>query len=608
MNLSDAIKTLQIGKRKKPPRQLFTEWGEALLAHEGDTPLPEHPRPQMARERWMNLNGWWEYAIVPTGSPCKEMDGRIRVPFSPESALSGVGRTLMPGEDLWYQRILEIPALPEKGRILLHFGAVDERCEVWWNGQIVGSHRNGYLPFTFDVTDVCRPGENALRLLVRDDTDKGAACRGKQRLKSGGMFYHAQSGIWQTVFLEFVPDHYITNLFVTPDLPGCSVRFSVIMNEPEDIDLSLEGELYHRGKEEFSGQDADWDSTKRLNFHAERPVMRGYTHSFTVALKDLRPWSPEEPTLYPFTLKAGADCVKGYFAMRQFGTGRDENGHPCLTLNGRPYYLHGVLDQGYWPESLMTPPAYEAFEYDIRQMKRLGFNMLRKHEKMESAMWYALCDRIGMVVWQDMVHGGRRINPLLQTYLPTLFPSIGAHVRDHHYRLLGRQDKKARLEFEDDLIGMIQALYNVPSIAIWGLFNEGWGQFDALRLTQVIKTVDPGRLVDHASGWFEQGGGDIKSVHNYFRPLTVQTEERPFVLSEYGGFTCPIPGHLMSEESYGYHTYTPKDFPAAFHALMETIETLKKEGLAADVYTQLSDIEEEINGLLTFDRKHCKVE
>ena len=313
-------------------------------------------------------------------------------------------------------------------------------------------------------------------------------------------------------------------------------------------------------------------------------------------------WSPENPVLYAFRIEAGEDVVDSYFAMRSFGVGKDEAGRARLLLNGVPYFFHGVLDQGYWPESLMTAPSDQAMIFDITQMKELGFNMLRKHVKIEPARWYWHCDRIGMVVWQDMVNGGGPVHKILETYGPTVFPPLGTHLRDNHYGLLSRQDADARRRFEKDLRRMIRQLYNCPCIGMWIPFNEGWGQFDALRITEDVKKADPTRPVDHASGWFDQGGGDVRSVHNYFRPLTVEQDQRAFVISEYGGANCNVAGHSMSEEVYGYQTVKEADFPDAFRSLMEKVHALVKDGLSGAVYTQVSDIEEETNGLLTYDR------
>ncbi len=602
VRIKDEIASLQLGRKKNTHvNQLSTVWSEKALDGPEAVPLAEYPRPQMRRENWTCLNGWWDYSIrsderqqEPGAVRTAEPDGRILVPFSPETVRSGVGRTLQPGETLWYAREIEMSDLPAGRRLLLHFGAVDERCRVWWNGIEAGSHRNGYLSFTFDVTEYVRDGANLLQVAVQDDTDKGTACRGKQTLKPGGMYYHAQSGIWQTVWLETVPDHYLTDFRITPDPEGEAVGLQLFFSsEAEtDVTVSLEGEEYS-----FTGE-----SGMQIRIPVPKP----------------RLWSPEEPELYPFRIrvrKSGhnpetdeeADAVDSYFAMRSFGIGEDEAGRPCLLLNGSPFFFHGVLDQGYWPESLMTAPADEALIYDIEAMKKAGFNMLRKHVKIEPARWYYHCDRLGMVVWQDMINGGGPVPKLLETYLPNIIPAIIDHMPDDRYRILAREDAQARVEFEEDLLEMVRVLYNCPCIGLWTPFNEGWGQFDALRLSEMVKAADPTRPVDHASGWFDQGGGDLRSIHNYFRPLKVEKEARPCVLTEYGGINCTIPGHSMSEEVYGYQKSDPAAFPDTFRALMDQISRLKADGLAGAVYTQVSDIEEETNGILTYDRKVMKL-
>ena len=592
MRIKDAISAMQLGKKKQVTvRELSTIWSEQADDGPQAVPLPEYPRPQLKREEWTCLNGWWEYGICLSADAGKasrgEADGTILVPFSPETKRSGVGRTLLPGETLWYRKKFEDLHLPEGRRLLLHFGAVDERCAVYWNGHKVGSHRNGYLSFSFDVTQFVQPGVNELKVFVRDDTDEGKECRGKQTLEPGGMFYHAQSGIWQTAWLETVPDIYLGELKITP------------YPEEEAVELKMA----------FCGEPKDGAQVRICVDESEEGIAFPLRNEVTARIPVPQPrlWSPEHPELYSLRIEAGEDVVESYFAMRSFGVGKDAEGTTRLLLNGEPYFFNGVLDQGYWPESLMTPPADEALVYDIEQMKALGFNMLRKHVKIECARWYYHCDRIGMVVWQDMINGGGPVQTLLETYLPTIFPAIGNHLRDDHYKLLAREDEKARKRYERDLLRMIRQLGNHPCIGQWVPFNEGWGQFDALRITDRIKKEDPTRPVDHASGWFDQGGGDVRSVHNYFRPLTVQKESRAFVISEYGGINCQIEGHIMNEEVYGYQTAGASEFPQQFADKMAEIRALEKEGLCGAVYTQVSDVEEETNGLLTYDRKVCKV-
>ncbi len=614
MRLKDAISSLQLGRKKKPElRTLCTKWSEQAEDGPQAVPLSEYPRPQMRREDWTCLNGWWEYGICPVGEAGRiaEPDGSILVPFSPETSRSGVERTLEPGEILWYRRTIENLQVPEGRRLLLHFGAVDERCTVYWNGHKVGSHRNGYLSFSFDVTEYVTPGTNELKVLVRDDTDEGQECRGKQTLNPGGMFYHAQSGIWQTVWMETVPDIYLKRMKITPIPEEEVVELALWFTE--EASALKEGGVMEHGETTRERQTEKPESTRgmiRITVEGDEKV---HTYPMSSRLKvripvaNPRLWSPEHPEMYTLRIEAGEDAVESYFAMRSFGVGRDDAGKARLLLNGKPYFMNGILDQGYWPESLMTPPSDEALVYDIEQMKKYGFNMLRKHVKIESARFYYHCDRIGMVVWQDMVNGGGPVQSLLETYLPTILPAAGRHLRDNHYKLFAREDEKARQRFERDLVRMVRQLYNYPCVGLWVPFNEGWGQFDALRIAQIVHREDPTRPIDHASGWFDQGGGDVRSVHNYFRPLVVEKDERAFVISEYGGINCQIPDHSMSSEEYGYHQTTMEEFPKAFAEAMEKIHALVEDGLCAAVYTQVSDIEEETNGLLTYDRKAAKL-
>ena len=629
MRMKDAIASLQLGKKKQTQvHQLSTIWSRFAEDGPDAVPLAEYPRPQLQRSGWRCLNGWWDYAFRMPGESMGIADGKILVPFSPETVRSGVGRTLLPGELLWYRRSIDDFHLPKGKRAILHFGAVDERCSVWWNGTKVGAHRNGYLSFSFDVTDYVREGRNRLEVCVRDDTDRGTACRGKQTLKPGGMYYHGQSGIWQTVWLEFVPEIYLKGLKITPLLEEEAVELRLTFSDDPEygrmgtanhtecrdsrVRITVFSQALYNSEDELDhapepagpvfeyepeGKEAEGKEPARtFDFPCKRRI------KVRIPVPEPILWSPENPVLYAFRIEAGEDVVDSYFAMRSFGVGKDEAGRARLLLNGVPYFFHGVLDQGYWPESLMTAPSDQAMIFDITQMKELGFNMLRKHVKIEPARWYWHCDRIGMVVWQDMVNGGGPVHKILETYGPTVFPPLGTHLRDNHYGLLSRQDADARRRFEKDLRRMIRRLYNCPCIGMWVPFNEGWGQFDALRITEDVKKADPTRPVDHASGWFDQGGGDVRSVHNYFRPLTVEQDQRAFVISEYGGANCNVAGHSMSEEVYGYQTVKEADFPDAFRSLMEKVHALVKDGLSGAVYTQVSDIEEETNGLLTYDR------
>ena len=569
---------------------MTTIWSEQI---DPGSVLPEYPRPQFRRENWICLNGPWDYTFTKKNKRPERPDGQILVPFSTECIRSGVSRQLLPGEYLWYFRFVYLNTIPENQRLLLHFGAVDQSCSVWWNGHLLGKHENGYLSFSFDVTDYLQEGNNTLWVRVQDDSDSGSQSRGKQSLKPHGMFYTAQSGIWQTVWMEWVPEKRIEKLKITPLYDEGSVRLEITLTQPQDMEIRM---LWNR--------DSYCHYVEKEDFPADQN-----TFVRDILLPDFRPWSPEDPFLYEVQLITETDTVHSYFAMRKFSLGLDEKQQPKLFLNNQPYFFNGVLDQGYWPESLYTAPSDEALVFDIRSMKELGFNMIRKHVKVEPMRWYYHCDHLGMVVWQDMVNGGGKPLLPLVCYLPNLFPPVTTRVRDNLYWFFSRTSKKARRKWEEEAMELIDQLYNVPCIGLWVLFNEGWGQFDSLRLTEKIHLADPGRLVDHASGWFDQGGGDVKSAHNYFRPLRVRTEQRPFILSEYGGHSCPVDGHLYSSNSFGYHTYKDTmEFTAAWQSLQKKIRELQGKGLAGAVYTQLSDVEEETNGLYTYDRKVCKVE
>lgn len=599
MRIKDALSAMQMDKsERKATARLSTVWSEQQTQEEV---LNEYPRPQFQRKNWRNLNGLWEYAIRTEKKHPEQMDGQILVPFSPESIRSGVERQLKPGEYLWYYRSIELSEkeLSEQSgkKLILHFGAVDEKCSVWWNGKLLGSHVNGYLPFSFDVTEYIKEGENSLWVCVQDDSDLGHGCYGKQTLKPHGMFYTAQSGIWQTVWMEWVPKAGIQNLRITPLYDEASVELDLSLTEP----LNLSFEVLEPGEEK-----------KKINCRISKETLKKdsglYRAVVCIPVPDFYSWTPEHPFLYDLCISAGEDQVYSYFAMRKFSAGTDEQGIPRLMLNNRPYFFNGILDQGYWPESLYTPPSEEAMIFDIEQVKKLGFNMMRKHIKIEPLRWYYHCDRIGMVVWQDMINGGGPIRLPLVCYLPTVFPTMITKIKDSWYGFFARKDKKARNRWEEECMEMVRHLYNCPCIGLWVPFNEGWGQFDSLRITERMREEDTTRLIDHASGWFDQGGGDVKSVHNYFRPLKVEKEKRPFVLSEYGGLTCAIEGHLYCERSYGYKTFRSREAVSeAFWKQQYQIKTLVKEGLCAAVYTQVSDIEEEINGLFTYDRKICKI-
>ena len=552
-------------------------------------PLQEYPRPSLRRESYVNLNGMWKYCFRKQRGCPEEYEGEILVPYSPEAELSGVGRQLQPEEWLYYERTFAAP-VGQGGHVLLHFGAVDAFCRVWVNGILVGGHRGGYLPFTLEITDALREGENRLTVEVEDPSDIGTQARGKQKLKKGGMFYTAQSGIWQTVWLERVPEVYVRSLRMTPD-PETGI-----------LELQVQGEETGRATAEafFEGKkvaEGVGDETGFLKL--------------TIPAADRHLWTPESPFLYVLTVTLpGGDRVGSYFALRRFSVGTDAKGIRRFFLNGEPYFLHGLLDQGYWKQGLYTPPSDEAMAEDIRTAKRLGFNLLRKHVKVEPERWYYHCDRLGMVVWQDMVNGGGPLPMWFVTYAANLFQPVLRRWKDKNYRLFARTDAESRAEYNRELAELVTGLYNHPCIGCWVPFNEGWGQFDARKATERIRALDPTRPVDEASGWFDQGGGDVYSIHNYFYPLRVKPDPgRVTALTEYGGVSWPHPEHLNAEKSYGYGTAKDgAEFAEKFRGLLEdTVLPQIKNGLSALVYTQLSDVEEEVNGILTFDREAVKL-
>ena len=552
---------------------MLTPWADTL---ERAQPLPEYPRPQMVRDSYLNLNGPWSYAITTSASKPAQADGTILVPFSPESELSGVGHVLQPEEYLWYIRTVTLPDGFNVGRVLLHFGAVDQTATVWCNGVELVTHTGGYLPFTVDITEVLAK-ENTILVCVRDTTNKSQLPRGKQTLHPHGIWYTPQSGIWQTVWLESVPQNYIRSLHVTP------------LFDAHQVEITVEGE----------GQCMIDLEGKRFTFPAGVPAH--------VPVQSFRPWSPEHPTLYPFSVTLGDDTVYSYFAMRKCSVETDKDGVRRLFLNGKPYFHNGLLDQGYWPDGLYTAPSDDALVYDIQLAKDMGFNMLRKHIKVECDRWYYHCDRLGMLVWQDMPCGGRRYDPLIvSTPLVT-----GWHLDDSWYPLFGRTNVTARKAFLNELRDMVTTLYNHPCIAVWVPFNEGWGQFDSQTAVQVIRSVDKTRTIDPASGWHDQGFGDVRSLHVYFQKYRFQPDKlgRATLLSEFGGYVHRVEGHAIGGKSVGYKTCdAPLSLEYALQALYdEQIRPAIAQGLSAAVYTQLSDVEHELNGLVTYDRSIVKL-
>ncbi|MEP7090408.1 MAG: sugar-binding domain-containing protein [Nocardioidaceae bacterium] len=561
-----------------------TRWGRGLdPAHV----LGEHPRPQLVRDSWLSLNGWWDHAITRAdASAPTAYDGPILVPFSPEAPLSRVGRQLQPDEQLTYRRRVEVPEalVPPGGRLLLHFGAVDQTCTVRVDGVEVGRHVGGYLPFSCEVTDALGSGSGELVVEVRDLSDGHQHASGKQRLRRGGIWYTAQSGIWQTVWLEAVPRLHVDRLTLVPHL------------EDDCLEVTVHGSPGSAG--------------------SARVVLDGTVTTVEVGtptripVRDVHLWSPEDPHLYDLEVLLGEDRVRSYAGMRSVGVGEDAQGVPRLLLNGAPYLHVGVLDQGYWPDGLLTAPSDAAMVHDITTMRDLGFTMLRKHLKIEPLRWYHHCDRLGMLVWQDFVNGGGRYRTAAVTW-PGRYPIRLDDTRRH--ALMGRADPAGKDLFLDEARSTVEHLRSVTSVVVWVPYNEGWGQFDANAVADEVHDLDPARVVDHASGWHDQGGGDLRSLHVYgrrFRMPARRADDRPVVLSEYGGRQLRVEGHAFDDEvgvGYGDEP-TGRSLAQWFTELHRGLAAAVGAGLSGTVFTQLSDVEDELNGLLTYDREVLKID
>lgn len=553
-----------------------------------ECPLPEYPRPQFERKDWICLNGQYDYSILPESDDKPEKyEGKIIVPFAVESELSGVGRPLKSDERLWYHRKFKLNDSFTGKRTILHFSSVDWQCTVWINGKEAGSHTGGYNPFEFDITDLLAEGENDLVVKVYDPTDDGHQQRGKQALKPFGFWYTATSGIWQTVWLEPVSENRIDSVRLTPDI--------------DKKVISVDAKLIGDGKLSATVYDGD-----KIIFDGE------IDPKAEISIPEPKLWSPESPFLYTIKFRFADDEVSSYFGMRKYSIVRDDKGVLRLALNNKPYFQKGLLDQGYWPESQLTAPTDEAMIFDISEMKRLGFNMLRKHIKEEPLRWYYHCDRLGMLVWQDMISGGKALNLIYAG----AFPNINVHVKDNQYKVFHRDLPEWRDEFKEELKGLIDNLYNCVSICCWVPFNEGWGQFDAKEIGEWIKNYDPSRFVDHASGWHDQKGPDFKSIHKYVFPIhaptAFRTMDRPVVLSEYGGYQNSVDGHLWQlGKTFGlYLKYKDKASLSSHYEDLhfKQVIPLVSKCLCATVYTQVSDVECELNGIYTYDRKVLKID
>ena len=540
--------------------ELTTTAGEELCG----TSWMVHPHPQMKRENWLNLNGAWDFSVD------YKKKGTIRVPFCPESKLSGIGAHFDEGSLLCYNRTFRLPEGWGKGRVILHIGAADQRADIFLNGKPVGIHKGGYEAFSFDITPFLQE-ENNLQICCFDDLQDQSYPYGKQTLNRGGMWYTPVSGIWQTVWLENVPEAYIRKLHI--ENRGYSVKISI---EP-----ALGGSVHVAGLGRFGLENG----------------------SVTITPENPNLWSPENPYLYDFTVEAGEDRVESYFAIRALEV-KKVGKYPRLCLNGKPYFFHGLLDQGYWPDGIFTPATPQCYADDILMMKKLGFNTLRKHIKVEPEEFYYQCDKLGMIVFQDMVNNSD-YNFLRDTALPT----VGIQKMDDR-KLHG--DEVSRRRFLEGMEATVKQLKNHPSICYWTIFNEGWGQFDSDNVYEQFKKLDDTRFIDSTSGWFRREKTDVDSRHVYFRKVKLEGDsKKPLVLSEFGGKTFKVEGHVFNpDKTYGYGGCDSLESlnEAVAKLYLDEILPCVRRGLCAAIYTQVSDVEDEINGLVTYDRKVEKMD
>ena len=540
------------------PEKLYTKEGESLSG----IPWNEYPRPQMVRKDWLCLNGEWSF--------CFEGDEpvSIRVPFCPESLLSGYTGSIEYGRKMRYEKVFTVPPEWSGKRILLNFGAVSRSCEAFINGKAAAGNDNGYLPFSVDITDLLQYGENLLTVTAVNDLSTQYPY-GKQKKDRGGMWYTPVSGIWQTVWLEPVPDKHISGIRIDADLRSAQIELQGV----------TEGTVYFEGR--------------------EREFRDG---RFKLVPESPRCWSPEDPYLYRFTVNSGEDVVESYFALRTITTDVI-NGRPRICLNGKPYYFNGLLDQGYFSDGLYTPASPDLYTEDISILKELGFNTLRKHIKIEPMRFYYECDRLGMIVFQDMVNNG-----IYSFRRDTLRPTVGLKkLNDAHTNT----DTRSRRIFLESMEKTAQHLYNCPCIVLWTIFNEGWGQFEADKAYDLLKALDPSRLIDSTSGWFHQKNTDVDSLHIYFGKLKLgKRRDLPQLLSEFGGYVYKIEGHSFNPvKTYGYKLFkTKEEYTKAFRKVfLDELVPLAEQGLCGSVYTQVSDVEDETNGIFTYDRKLCRL-
>lgn len=564
--------------------ELMTRWAKDITP---ESALSEYPRPQLKRKEWICLNGLWDYAILPRREKkVINFDGKILVPFPLESALSGVRKKLKANQRLWYQRTFEIPDSWNDKRILLHFGAIDWEAIVSVNGVEIGTHKGGFVPFSFDISKSLKmSGNNQLSVAVWDPTDKGSQERGKQTLKPFGIKYTAISGIWQMIWLEPVPRTYIESLKMVSNIDEevLNLKVVVIDSQPDDeLIITVLGD-----NKEISSV------TKKIEIE------------YNVKIPSTKLWSPGNPFLYDLNVKIQRngvliDEVSSYFGMRKISLQRDEKGCQRISLNNEFIFQYGPLDQGYWPDGLCTAPTDEALRYDIEIAKKLGFNMIRKHGKVEPERWYYYCDKLGVLVWQDMPSGGK---------ISLLSMLLGFLKKNKKFDRKRSQIEKRN--FYRELESMILALFNHPSIIMWTAFNEGWGQFDTVKVVQKIRDLDISRLVNNASGWHDHGVGDISDCHKYLGPAFPDNiGDRAAVCGEFGGIGLTVENHMWQKKfKFAYKkVQNSQALIEEYTKLIAKLKELIPTGLCAAVYTQITDVEGEINGLLTYDREIVKMD
>ncbi len=556
------------------PNPLMTQWAEQVNPNQ---PLSKYPRPQLVRDDWKSLNGLWEYAIVPMlESAPTEWMGEILVPFGIESSLSGVKKRVGPNHKLWYQTAFTVPKKWNKKRIFLHFGAVDWKSEIWVNGKNVGHHQGGYTGFSMDITDALKKGKKQqITVSVWDPTDDGVQPRGKQVRDPQSIWYTPTTGIWQTVWLEAVPEVSIENLKMEPNIGAGELSLTV--SSTGGADYTIKAMVF--------------DGSKKVN-----EVVGKLNEAFQIPIKNAKLWSPDSPFLYDLKvvlMKDGkkVDAIESYFGMREVNVAKAADGFMRLFLNGEPIFHYGLLDQGFWPDGIYTAPTDEALRYDIEVTKKLGFNMIRKHVKVEPARWYYWADKLGILVWQDMpsgddfVHGGK----------PDIIRSA-----------------QSAYNYKQEFKEMITQHYNNPSIVVWVPFNEGWGQFQTEEITELARQLDPTRIINTVSGWQDRGVGDMHDIHSYPGPAMPEPESnRTAILGEFGGEALVVKDHLwikdLSRAPSHYETSQSKDqLHATYKSLLTKLMELKSKGLAGAVYTQTTDVESEVNGIMTYDRKVIK--